>query len=395
MKRKKSISDIPSFDGKRVLVRVDFNVPIHNGEITDDSRITASLPTIQELVKKRAKIILMSHLGRPNGQPHPELSLAPIAHRLSLHLKAPVSFCSESLGEKAKKHISSLSPGEILLLENMRFSSEETQNDPVFSQKLSELGDYFVQDAFGTAHRAHASTAGIAAYLPSAAGLLLEKELRFLDHAVASPKRPFVAIIGGAKVSSKLGVLKHLLGIVDSLIIGGGMTYTFLKAQGYNIGKSLCEDSKLDEALSFLEEAKNSKTHVLLPLDHVVVNEFSESSPTSIITTHDLPSDTIGVDIGPLSITHFKEAISTAKTVLWNGPLGVFEMPPFAKGTFAIAHALADSDAITIIGGGDSASAIAHAKLTDKITHISTGGGASLEFLEGKELPGISILDTL
>lgn len=393
MLNKKTIRDIPSCEGQRVLVRVDFNVPMHNGTITDDARIRAALPTLQFLKDKGAKIIIMSHFGRPKGSPSDNLRLAPISTRLSELMRSPVTQLTDCIGETVTSAVNAMNNGDIVMLENVRFYNEETQNNSNFAKQLASLGDLFVQEAFGTSHRAHASTAGVAAFIPAYAGFLIEKELEFLDKAISQPQRPLVAIIGGAKVSTKFSVLKNLLNVVDTLIIGGGMTYTFLKAQGLEIGTSLCEDEKLEEAKQFLEDAKTSSTTVILPIDQVVVPEFKEDAPSQIVGNDAIPRDHLGVDIGPKTISLIQDAVKDAGTVLWNGPLGVFEMKPFSKGTFSVADTLANSNAITIIGGGDSAAAIAQAGLTDKMTHISTGGGASLEFLEGKVLPGIDILE--
>jgi len=378
--------------GQRVLVRVDFNVPFEDGRISDDVRIRAALPTITYLVSHGAKVILMSHLGQPKGRDS-QFSMAPVAERLRVLLGQLVSLAPDCVGDAVQEMVSQLLPGDVVLLENVRFHPQETQNDPSFAYQLSQLGDIFVQEAFGTAHRAHASTVGVGAFLPSYAGFLVEKELNFLGGAIASPKVPFVAIIGGSKVSSKIGVLKHLLGKVDDLVIGGGMAFTFLKAMGYEVGNSLCENDKLEEAKKFLEDVKTSRTKVHLPLDQVVVETFSNDAPSEIVSIEHLPQNGMGVDIGPKTIQDLTSLLSNAGTILWNGPMGVFELSNFSKGTFAIAHALAESSAITIVGGGDSASAIAKAGLVDKMTHISTGGGASLEFLEGKVLPGIAILE--
>jgi len=334
----------------------------------------------------------MSHLGQPKS-PSPEFSLRPVAKWLADLVSVPVHFAPDTVGPLARQLVDQLGAGEILLLENVRFCPGEILNDPQFSRDLASLGDIFVQDAFGTAHRAHASTAGVAAFLPSYAGFLIEKELQFLDHAVRHPKRPFVAIIGGSKVSGKLAVLRHLLGKVDVLIVGGAMTYTFLKAQGHSVGKSLVEPDRLEDALRFLNDAKSSATKVVLPVDHVVVTEFKADAYSVVVDGNELDADHIGLDIGPKTISLVTHEIQFAQTVLWNGPLGVFEMDAFSKGTFAVAEALANSDALTIVGGGDSAAAIAKCGLTADMTHISTGGGASLEFLEGKVLPGISALE--
>ncbi len=386
-----SLSDQDLYN-KRVLVRVDFNVPMDGHAITDDSRIRAALPTLNRLLRAGAKVILMSHLGQPNS-PSPELSLRPVSDRLGLLLGRQVLFASDTIGHSAQSTVNALDSGQIALLENVRFDPRETQNDLEYAKALASFGDLFVQDAFGTAHRAHASTAGVATYLPAYAGTLIEKEIEFLDHAVKQPKRPFVAIIGGSKVSGKLAVLRHLLGKVDVLIIGGAMAYTFFKAQGHTIGTSMWEPDLIESARQFLHDAKSSATKVVLPVDHVTAPTFSAAAVPTVVDGIDLQPDQMGLDIGPKTVDLVKKEISHAATVLWNGPLGVFEIDAFSKGTFAVAQALADSDALTIVGGGDSAAAIAKAGLTAGITHISTGGGASLEFLEGKTLPGIAILE--
>ncbi len=393
MVSKRSVRDLGDIKGKRVLVRVDFNVPMQGGEISDDSRIRSALPTLRDLIKKGAKLILMSHMGRPGGERVESLSLAPVSQRLSELLGQTIDQSSMCVGPEVESSVQSLKDGQVLMLENLRFHAEETKNDPEFSKKLARLGDVFVQEAFGTVHRAHASTTGVAAYVPAVAGYLIEKELNFLDMAISQPIRPLVAIIGGAKVSSKFAVLKNMLGRVDTLIIGGGMTYTFLKAQGLEVGKSLCEDEKIDDAKEFLLAAKTSSTRVILPVDHVVVPDFLADAPMQIVGSEAIPSDHLGVDAGPDTVTLLEDVLKDAGTVLWNGPLGVFELEPFSKGTFAIARALANSKAVSIVGGGDSAAALAKVGLSDKMSHISTGGGASLEFLEGRELPGISILE--
>jgi 3-phosphoglycerate kinase len=394
MLAKKTIKDIPISDlkNKRVLVRVDFNVPLKDGVIGDDARIVAALPTIKYLAQNGAKVILVSHLGRPKGKATDEFRLTPVAKRLSELLGQPVIKTNDCIGDAVKADIAKLAPGQVLLLENVRFYKEETDNDPAFAKKLAELADIFVQDAFGTVHRAHASTAGIAAFLPAYCGFLVQKEIEFLDNAVKNPKRPFLAIIGGAKISTKIGVLKNLLNLVDVMVIAGGMTFTFLKAQGYEIGKSLFEPETLEEAKAFLNAAKNSKTKIIFPIDTVTVTEFNNDAETKIVDVKNIPADREGLDAGPKTIELIKAEVKNAKTIIWNGPLGVFEMPNFAKGTNAVAEALAQSGAITIIGGGDSASAIKKAGLESKMSHISTGGGASLEFLEGIELPGIAVL---
>ncbi|MFC1517550.1 phosphoglycerate kinase [Candidatus Margulisiibacteriota bacterium] len=397
MLNKKSIKDLENseLDGKKVLVRVDFNVPMDEQQnITDDVRIRAALPTIKYLIENNSKVILVSHLGRPKGKVKDEFRLTPIGVRLSELLKKPVKKLDDCIGADVEKAVAEMKPGEVILLENVRFYKEETDNDEKFAEKLAKLADLFVNDAFGTAHRAHASTAGVAEFIPAYSGLLIKKELDFMGKALADPERPFVAIIGGAKVSSKIGVLKNLLNKVDHIIIGGGMTYTFFKAQGYTIGRSLFEDKFLDEAKLFLEQAKNSKTEVVLPIDNVIGKEFKADTDSKIIKDNNIPEDWMGLDIGPDSVKKFVEIIKKAKTIVWNGPMGVFEFPRFAEGTNRIAKALASTKAITIIGGGDSALAIERSGVADKISHISTGGGASLEFLEGKELPGIAVLQS-
>ena len=383
---------VSQLEGKRALVRVDFNVPMADGAIADDSRIKAALPTLRLLLDHHARVVVMSHLGQPTA-PSSEFSLKPIARRLSELLGIPVAFASDAIGPDADAVVAGLQNGQIALLENVRFHAGETQNDPEFARQLAAHGDLFVQDSFGTAHRAHASTVGVADYLTAYGGLLIEKEIEFLDHAIMNPTRPFVAIIGGSKVSGKLGVLRHLLGKVDVLVIGGAMAYTFFKVQGYTVGKSVWEPEKINDALAFLNDAKSSSTKVILPVDHVAVTEFKADALSRIVEGPALADDEIGVDIGPKTITLIQKEIYYAATVLWNGPLGVFEMEAFSTGTFAVAQALADSDALTIVGGGDSAAAIAKAGLTGNMTHISTGGGASLEFLEGKILPGIAVLE--
>ena len=395
MLSKKSINDLTAsfLQGKRVLVRVDFNVPMKDGTITDDARIRASLPTIKDLQSKGAKIILATHLGRPDGQVVESLRVAPIAKRLSELLGESVAVASDCIGSEVQEQTHQLKAGQILLLENVRFHKEETDNAPEFSKALASLADLFVQDAFGTVHRAHSSTEGVAHFIPAYAGYLIEKELNFLDGAIANPKRALVAIIGGSKVSSKMGVLTHLLDKVDTLIIGGGMTFTFLCAKGLEIGKSLCEKDRIEEASAFLKKAEHSRTKVVFPADQVVVSTFDGNAPTQTVPIDQIPADKLGVDVGPATVKEIAEIVKTAQTILWNGPLGVFEVPAFSHGTFGVAQLLADSNAITIIGGGDSAAAIAQAGLIDKMTHISTGGGASLEFLEGKTLPGIAILE--
>ena len=389
---KKTIRDI-DLSGKRVFVRCDFNVPLdENQHITDNRRIVGALPTIKYLIDQKCKIILCSHLGRPKGEVKPEFSLAPVAKELSRLLGQEVIMAKDVIGESAKSIAASLQEGQVMLLENVRFHREETDNDPEFAKQLASFADVFVNDAFGTAHRAHASTEGIAHYLPAVSGFLIEKELKFLGDALNNPERPFVAILGGAKVSDKIGVIDSLLDKVDELMIGGGMAYTFFKAQGYGVGNSLCEPDKCDLALSLMEKAKNKGVKLLLPVDTKVGKEFKPDTESKTVAWTEIPDGWEGFDIGEKTIEMFKEELKSAKTVVWNGPLGLFEFDQFAVGTNAIAHALAEIDATTIIGGGDSAAAVEKAGLADKMTHISTGGGASLEFLEGKKLPGIEAL---
>jgi phosphoglycerate kinase len=382
--------------GKKVFVRADFNVPLNDAQqITDETRIRAALPTIQYLIDHGAKVILASHLGRPKGKPQEKYSLAPVAARLSELLGQNVAKTQDCVGPEAQRQANNLKAGEVLLLENLRFHSEEEQNDPAFAKELASLAELFVNDAFGTAHRAHASTAGIAEYLPAAAGFLLEKELKFLGEALENPQRPFIAILGGAKVSDKIGVIQNLLGKVDKLIIGGGMSYTFLKARGLEIGKSILEADKMELARNLEEEAKKRGVELLLPVDVIVADDFSVKANRKAVPVEEIPKEWEGMDIGPKTIKLFQSALAGAKTVVWNGPVGVFEMEPFSVGTKSIAQTLAElTDATTIIGGGDSAAAVEQLGYADKITHISTGGGASLEFLEGKELPGVAALST-
>ena len=391
---KKTVKDI-DVRGKAVIVRCDFNVPLDEDKnITDDIRITSALPTIEYLVGQEARVILMSHLGRPKGQPDMKYSLAPVAKRLSQLLGRDVTFISASdvVNDEVRAAAAGLRGGDVMLLENVRFRAEETKNGEEFSRQLASLADIFVNDAFGTAHRAHSSTAGIAALLPAVSGFLIEKELQFLGSAVEQPKRPFVAIIGGAKVSDKITVIENLLNKVDCLIIGGGMAYTFFKAKGYEIGTSLLEADKVELAAGLLAKAKEKGVELLLPVDSRVAAEFKNDSPSRVCAADSIPADCMGLDIGEESIALFGERIRGAATVIWNGPVGVFEMPNFAKGTQAIAKAMAQCAGTTIIGGGDSAAAVKQFGLSDKMTHISTGGGASLEFLEGKELPGVAVL---
>ena len=389
---KKTVKDI-DLKGKKVFVRCDFNVPMgENQNITDNTRIVAALPTIKYLLEQNCKIILASHLGRPKGEFKKEFSLGPVAKELSRLLGKEVIMAKDVIGEDATKKASELKEGEILLLENVRFHKEETENDPEFSKKLASMAEIYVNDAFGTAHRAHSSTTGIASYLPAVSGFLIEKELKFLGNAIENPERPFIAILGGAKVSDKIGVIDSLLEKVDTLMIGGGMAYTFFKAQGYEVGNSICELDKLDLARNLMEKAKQKNVKLMLPVDTNVGKEFKEDTESKIVKWTEIPEGWEGFDIGPETIKLFTEELQKAKTVVWNGPLGLFEFPQFAVGTNSIAKVLADLDATTIIGGGDSASAVKKAGLEDKMTHISTGGGASLEFLEGKKLPGIECL---
>ena len=389
---KKTVKDI-DLRGKKVFVRCDFNVPMdENQNITDNRRIVAALPTIKYLIEQNCKIILASHLGRPKGEFKPEFSLAPVAKELSRLLGQEVLMAKDVIGESAKTLAANLQEGQVMLLENVRFHREETDNDPEFAKELASMAEVFVNDAFGTAHRAHASTEGISHYLPSVSGFLIEKELKFLGDALNNPERPFVAILGGAKVSDKIGVIDSLLEKVDTLMIGGGMAYTFFKAQGYEVGNSLCEPDKCDLALSLMNKAKEKGVKFLLPVDTKIGKEFKPDTESKTVAWTEIPEGWEGFDIGEKTIEMFKDELKSAKTVVWNGPLGLFEFDQFTIGTNAIAHALAELDATTIIGGGDSAAAVEKAGLADKMTHISTGGGASLEFLEGKKLPGIECL---
>jgi phosphoglycerate kinase len=389
---KKSIRDIDT-NNKKVLVRVDFNVPLDkSGQITDDTRIRAALPTIRYLQDKEAKVILVSHLGRPKGKPKDEFRLDPVAQRLADLLQSEVHKTDDCLGAEVDTAIAKLAPGQVLLLENIRFYPEEEKNDREFAQKLAALADIYVNDAFGTAHRAHASTAGVAEFLPSVGGLLMEKEINVMGGALSSPERPFVAIIGGAKVSDKIGVIENLLEKVDTLIIGGGMANTFLKATGLEMGKSLVEDDKLELAGSLMEKAQAKGVNLVLPEDLVVAAAFKEDEEHKTVPVGEVPADWMALDIGSRSAEKFAQLVGEAKTVIWNGPMGVFEMEPFSHGTSKVALALAESGAVSIVGGGDSVAAIEKMGVADKITHISTGGGASLEFLEGRVLPGVDVL---
>jgi len=396
---KLSIRDLTLSD-HRVLMRVDFNVPLEDGRVIDDTRIRETLPTVEYALRRGARLVLVSHLGRPKGKPNSKMSLKPVAERLRMLLDKElnpdenVGFCPDCVGPEAEEMAGHLEKGQTLLLENLRFRPEEEANDEKFSKQLASLADFYVNDAFGTAHRAHASTVGVTKFVKkSAAGLLMERELEYLGKVLKKPERPFIAVLGGAKVSDKIGVIRNLLDKVDALIIGGGMAYTFLKAQGEPIGKSLVEEDKLDLARQLLHEAKSRRIKFLLPVDHVVSDKMDASATVQTVTSGHIPASLMALDIGPKTIELFTEAISHARTIMWNGPMGVFEVAVFAKGTFKIAHAVADNaGATSIVGGGDSVSAVHAAGVADKITHISTGGGASLEFLEGKKLPGVEAL---
>ncbi len=390
---KKSVLDA-AVSGKKVLLRCDFNVPQNKetGEITSDKRIKAALPTIKYLLDNGAAVIACSHLGKPKGEWKPKLSLAPVAEHLSKLLDRPVIFANDIIGEDAKAKAAALKPGEIMLLQNLRYDIREEKNDPEFAKELASLADIYISDAFGTVHRAHASTAGVAAYLPAYAGLLVLKELSVMGKALEEPARPFVAVLGGAKVSDKIGVINNLLSKADTIIIGGGMAYTFIKAMGYEIGKSLLEEDKLDYARSMIEKAKEKNVKLLLPVDTAVGSEFAPDCERKVVKVSEIPADWMGMDIGPETIKLFSDAVKSAATVVWNGPMGGFEFDAFAQGTEARANALAESGAVTIVGGGDSAAAVEKLGYADKMTHISTGGGASLEFLEGLELPGVACL---
>ena len=390
----KRLQDL-AFKGKRVLVRVDYNVPMKGAKIEDDARIRETLKTLEALIAGGAKIVLIAHLGRPKGKPEAKYSLKPVADELGRLLKKPVAFASDCVGPVADKAVAALKPGDVLLLENLRFHAEEEANDPAFAKALAKHGELFIQDAFGALHRAHASTAGIPKYLPGAIGFLVQRELEFLDRTMGNPARPFLAVIGGAKVSDKLVVLDKLLDRVDVLLIGGGMAYTFLAAQGISIGKSLLEKDQIEAAKAVIEKGYNKKVEILLPADHLAVREIKPDAATTITQAMAIPADLIGVDIGPHTIEFFSEHVAKAKTTFWNGPMGIFEIPAFAKGSFAVAEAMAAATkdgATTIVGGGDSLSVVAKAKLADKMSHCSTGGGASLELLEGRVLPGLAAL---
>lgn len=386
--RKKVLNEM-EVAGKRVLVRVDFNVPVQEGQITDDKRIRAALPTIQYLLGQGCVVILMSHFGRPKGQPNPEYSLSPVAEHLSRVLNQPVHFLPDCVGEATEQAVMALQPGEIALLENVRFHSEEEANDPAFAAQLARLGEIYVNDAFGSAHRAHASTEGVAHYLPAVAGLLMQRELEYLQGALSAPARPFVAVLGGAKVHDKIGVIDNLLAKVDRLLIGGGMAFTFLKAQGHEIGKSLLDEASLDYARRVLADAGEK---MVLPVDVVVAPTLSPDAPVRVVAVNQIPADQLGADIGPETARLFGEIVREAKMTIWNGPVGVFEMEPFAGGTRSLLQALADSRGTTILGGGDTAAAAEIMGFADKMSHVSTGGGATLELLEGKVLPGVAAL---
>ncbi len=382
---------------KRVLVRVDFNVPLNeNSEVTDDIRITSALPTINKIITDGGKLILMSHLGRPKGKVNPKYSLKPAAERLSQLLGKEVKLAPDCIGSEVKSMVEKMEPGDVILLENLRFHEEEEKNDPDFAKQLAELGDVYVNDAFGSAHRAHASTEGVTKYFDiCASGFLMQKELDYLGKAIANPEKPFCAILGGAKISGKIDVINNLLDKVDTLIIGGGMAYTFFKAQGKEIGTSLLETEKIELAKEVLEKVKTKKINFMLPVDIKIAEEFNNDSPSQVVSIDEIPANKMGLDIGTKTIELFTEEIKKSKTIVWNGPMGVFEFDNFAHGTFAISQALSDATengAVTIVGGGDSAAAISKAKLDDKVSHVSTGGGASLEFLEGKALPGVVAL---
>lgn len=389
---KKSVRDI-DVKGKRVFVRVDFNVPLEDGKITDDTRIRETLPTIQYLAEQGAKIILASHLGRPKGEVVESMRLTPAANRLSELLGKPVKKLDESIGEQVQAEINSMNDGDIVVLENVRFHKGEEKNDPELAKAFAALADVYVNDAFGAAHRAHASTEGIAHHLPAVSGLLMEKELSVLGKALSNPERPFTSIIGGSKVKDKIDVINKMLEISDNVIIGGGLAYTFFKAQGYEIGQSLCDNEKLDVALGFIEKAKQLGKNFYLPVDIVVSDDFSADANTKIVGIDEIPADWEGIDIGPKTREIYADVIKNSKLIVWNGPMGVFEIEPFSHGTRAVAQACAETEGYTVIGGGDSAAAVEKFQLKDKMDHISTGGGASLEFMEGKKLPGVVALN--
>ena len=389
---KMTVEDL-EVSGKRVLVRCDFNVPLKDGVITSDKRIVASLPTIKYLIDNNAKVILCSHLGRPKGEFKPEFSLAPVAVRLSELLGKEVKMATDVVGESAQSLAAGLNDGDVMIIENVRFHKEETKNDPEFSKKLADLADLYVNDAFGSAHRAHSSTTGVADYIPAACGYLIQKEINFIGGALANPKRPLVAILGGAKVSDKIGVITNLLDKCDTIIVGGGMAYTFMKSLGHNIGTSLLEEDRVEDAKQMMETAKAKGVNFLIPVDNKVGKEYAPDTEAMVVNSDDIPEGWMGLDIGPKTQELFANAIKGSGTVIWNGPMGVSEWENFAQGTIAVATAVAESGAISIIGGGDSAAAVQKLGFADKMSHISTGGGASLEFLEGKELPGIVALN--
>ncbi|MCL4305784.1 phosphoglycerate kinase [bacterium] len=388
--------DQVDLSGKRVLVRVDFNVPLDEGKVTDDTRIRESLPTIKKIIASGGKAILMSHLGRPKGKKNPDMSLAPAAVRLAELLNRPVTMATDCIGEEVEKVVASLVPGQVVLLENLRFYNEEEKNDPEFAKKLAKLGDLYVNDAFGSAHRAHASTEGVTQFIkPCVAGYLMQKELDYLGKALAEPKRPFVAVLGGSKISGKIDVIENLIGKVDTILVGGGMAYTFYKAQGGEIGESILESDKMDLALELMKKAAGSSTKLVLPPDSRIASELKSGEATSVAKSDRIPEDKLAADIGPETEKLYTEIILKARTVVWNGPMGVFEIDEFASGTKAVAEALVkatQAGAITVVGGGDSAAAMEKFELADKVSHVSTGGGASLEFLEGKVLPGVAAL---
>lgn len=391
MMSKKTMKDM-QLEGQRVFCRVDFNVPMENGEVTDDTRIRAAIPTIEYMVENGAKVILASHLGRPKGKVVEEMRLAPAGKALAELLGKPVKILKESVGAEVEEAVASMENGDILLLENVRFNEGEEKNDPALAKEFAQLADIFVNDAFGTAHRAHASTAGIADYIPGVLGFLLEKELDVLGKALSHPDRPFTAIVGGAKVKDKIGVIDNLLDIADNLLIGGGLSYTFTKAQGYETGNSLVEEDKIELAKSFIEKAKEKDVNLYLPIDAVVADSFSNEANTQTVKIDAIPEGWMGLDIGPETAKLYADVIRNSKFAIWNGPMGVFEMEPFANGTKQVAEAMAETEAYTIIGGGDSAAAVEKFNLGDQMDHVSTGGGASLEFMEGKELPGVLAL---
>ncbi|AYB40861.1 MULTISPECIES: phosphoglycerate kinase [Brevibacillus] len=388
---KKSIRDI-ELAGKRVFCRVDFNVPMQDGVITDDTRIRAAVPTIQYLIDNHAKVILASHFGRPKGEVVEEMRLTAVGEHLASLLGKPVKKLNDSIGAEVETAVQAMKEGDVILLENVRFHKGEEKNDPELAKSFANLADLFVNDAFGTAHRAHATTAGIAQHIPAVAGLLMEKEIQFMGGALSKPERPFTAIVGGAKVKDKIGVIENLLGKVDTLIIGGGMANTFIKAQGYNVGASLCEEDKLDLARTLMEQAKERNVNLLMPVDVVVADKFAADANKQVVSIDAIPEGWMALDIGPKTMANYRDAIVPSKTVVWNGPMGVFEMDAFATGTIAVANAMEECQGTTIIGGGDSVAAVEKAGVAEKMTHISTGGGASLEFMEGKELPGVTAL---